>query len=341
MVTPILLVLLCHPTEIGGTMGWCKLCLFASLSAVIALLSGCRSKPPAQQSTTGEPQQALPEPVVPAGYQKIAPAPMDTSAQMLGQTATIFRGVLKDVKFTYENCAGPRTNYVFSDSSSIAGEKVASEVNLRVLGGPTPRGTWVGVSELPKLALDSQYVVFLRNTDWTFSPIVGNLVFRVETIGGREVLVHPSGRAVTGWGEDGPLLSAAVVSEAVGSRLHGYRGTEAPASAESRASAETDPKGEVRPANAIAPPQTADQGRVPDAPIARAPSAAEIRRAGMFARPALLASAISNEPTVSVNSFMGSIREAADKANVRIGGRVALDPNWRCWSSTPTMKVAR
>jgi hypothetical protein len=55
---------------------------------------------------------------VPAGYKKIAPASLDDSGQMLGQTAAIFRGSLKSVQFTYEGCAGPRTNYVFSDSSN-------------------------------------------------------------------------------------------------------------------------------------------------------------------------------------------------------------------------------
>jgi hypothetical protein len=168
---------------------------------VVLLLAACnpfgkRPEGPPGDRTTQEPAQ---EPVVPAGYQKIAPAPVDTSRQILAQTSTIFRGSLKDVQFTYDGCSGPRTDYVFSNSSPLLGEKVEVEaqVNLRVLGGPTPRGTWLAVSELPQLALDSQYVVFLRNTDWTFSPIVGNLAFRVETIAGREVLVNPDGRAVT------------------------------------------------------------------------------------------------------------------------------------------------
>jgi hypothetical protein len=291
------------------------------------------------QSKTEEP---LAEPVVPVGYQKIAPSPANNSRQMLAQTSAIFRGSLKDVQFTYDGCAGPRTNYVFSNASPLLGEKVDAQVNLRLLGGPTPRATWLAVSELPQLALDSQYVVFLRNTDWAFSPIVGNLVFRVETIAGREVLVNPDGRAVTGWGEGGPMLSVDTVSEVVGSRLRGYRGSEARGDdGKARTSGATDPKGEATRTDVVAPGQPATQGRPQDSMIARAPSAAEIRKAGMFERPALSDAAIANEPTVPVNVFIGAIKAAAEKDRIQIGGRVALDPNWRCWSSTRTMKVKR
>jgi hypothetical protein len=200
---------------------------------------------------------------------------------------------------------------------------VEAQVNLRVLGGPTPRGTWLAVSELPQLALDSQYVVFLRNTDWTFSPIVGNLAFRVETIAGREVLVNPDGRAVTGWGENGPLLSAGTVSEEVGNRLHGYRGTDTRDHGQKEASGTPDPKGEVTRTDVVIASQPATQGRPPDSMLARAPSAAEIRNSGMFERPAVSGAAIADEPTVSLNSLVGAIKAAAEKDRIQIGGRGA------------------
>jgi hypothetical protein len=305
-----------------------------ALSAVVLLVLGCGLKPAEAQTIT---EPSVLEPVVPAGYQKIAPASFDDTGQMLAQTAAIFRGSLKSVQFTYDSCAGPRTNYVFSDSSTLMGAQVQSTVTLKVLGGPTPGGKWVGVSELPKLALDSQYVTFLRNTDWTFSPIVGNLVFRVETIAGREILVHPSGRAVTGWGADGPLLSIASVSEVVGTKLHGYKGFDAPATYDQPTSAATDPKGELRSVDSAAPAPA----RTQESLLARAPSLAETRRAGLFARPDLLASAVADETTVSIDSFLAATRAVADQVQVNIGGRLTLDPNWKCWSSTPTAKAVR
>jgi hypothetical protein len=315
-------------------MRWRRFRSWPHCVVLAVLLASCRSRPPGEQSTTGPP---LLEPVVPANYQKIPPGPVDDPRQILGQTATIFRGSLKSVQFTYDGCAGPRTNYVFSDSVSLAGTQVQSEVTLKVLGGPTPGGRWVRVSEIPRLALDSQYVTFLRNTDWTFSPIVGNLVFRVETVAGREVLVHPSGHAVTGWGEDGPVLSAAAVSEAIGSQLRGYRSADAPYSAGRPSSAEAEPNGELKQSAGALP--TAEH--LHDSLIARAPSPAEARKAGLFARPAMLVSVLTNLPTVSIDTFVAAARTAADRAQVTIGGRLSLDPNWRCWSSTPTARVAQ
>src|SRR5437764_11233212 len=95
---------MCHPS----------FCLLVNLLALAVPVSGCQSRPPGTQITNGPP---LPEPVILAGYQKIPPAPIEDSAQMLAQTATIFRGSLKSVQFTYNDCSGPRTNYVFSDSN--------------------------------------------------------------------------------------------------------------------------------------------------------------------------------------------------------------------------------
>jgi hypothetical protein len=312
------------------------LAILASILAITALISGCRAKQPDDLAATEPPR---PEPVVPVGYQKIAPGPVDSSVEMLRQTATIFRGVLKDVQFTYDDCAGPRTNYVFADSTTLLGAKVQSEVTLRILGGPTPYGTWIRVSELPQLALDSEYLVFLRNTDWTFSPIVGNLVFRREVTAGRELLIDPTGHAVTGWGDDGPRLSAASVSEPVGDQLRGYRGSYEPTEEEHSSSAETSPNADVRPAGGNAPAPT--PRRIEGSAVKGAPSISEARKAGLFVKPALSAAAIGNESIISAESLVSAIRVEADRANINIGGRITLDPSWRCWSSTPTAKAVR
>ena len=312
-----------------------------SITIVLALgaaLGGCRPKQPAGQVTTGP---ETPTPIIPAGYQKIAPGPADDSTGMLRQTAVVFRGVVKDIQFTFDNCGGPRTKYVFGDSSALLGALPAGDISLKVLGGPTPSGRWVNVSELPRLALNAQYVTFLRNTDWTYSPIVNKLVFRVETIAGREVLVDPTGRAVTGWSDEGPVLSAAVVSEAVGAQRRGYRSADAGVTG---APTRGDAPGlvgqvvQVRPGTER-PPASAAPGQ--DAPLARAPSLADIEHGGFFTKPAVRAESIGNERPVSVENLVSEIRAAASRANVQVGGRVALDPYWKCWSSTPTASAKR
>lgn len=317
-------------------MGRYKVGICARIITVAALLSACAMNQPAGVEILEPPR---PEPVVPAGYQKIAPAPIDSSQQMLAQTATIFRGVLKEVHFTYDDCAGPRTNYVFSDSTTLIGTQVQPQVTIRVFGGPTPYGTWAEISEHPQLALDSEYVVFLRNTDWTYSPIVGNLVFRREMLAGREVLVDPTGHAVTGWGESGPLLSAGPVSEAVGQQIRSYRHAEAPTQIPHPNSAATDPNPIVKPAtgSALAPAL----GRTEGSAIAGAPSFAEIHKLGLFERPATSGAAIVNVPLVSAESLVVAVRAAAGRAHVSIGGRLALDPYWRCTGATTTVRGRR
>lgn len=309
----------------------------ASILTVAALLSACATNQPVDVAATEPPRL---EPVAPAGYQKIAPAPVHSSEQMLAQTATIFRGVLKEVHFTYDDCAGPRTNYVFSDSTTMTGAQVQPQVTVRVFGGPTPYGTWAEISEHPQLALDSEYVVFLRNTDWTYSPIVGNLVFRREMLGGREVLIDPTGHAVTGWGDNGPLLSAGPVSEAVGLQFRRYRRADAPDRPRHPSSAATDPNhDDVKPATGT-PPAPA-LGRTEGSTIAGAPSLAEIRNLGLFEMPATSTAAIVNVPVFSAESLVAAIRAAAVRAHVDIGGRIALDPYWRCTSTTPVVKSRR
>jgi len=303
--------------------------------AILAATGGCqRARVSTDTGPPGEPPRD--EPPIPAGYSKIAPAPADTPAQMLAQTAAIFRGKLKEIRLTYDLCGGPRTQYVFGDASSLAGVAVNANVTLKVLGGKTPAGTWLSVSELPHLALDSEYVVFLRNTDWTYSPIVSNLVFRQETVGGRQVLVEPEGHVVTGWGEDGPTLSAGAVSAAVGRQRHSVRNVPQPPGPGHETSGTPEPGIAVSPRGTgnVTPPSAAGAG----ASVQSSMTAEEVRASGMFARPALNEAAVTNVPVVSTESFLSSVAAAAERANVRLGGRLTLEPYWKCWSSTPTLK---
>jgi hypothetical protein len=303
----------------------------------VALLAGCQR----DRSTPGstETVEQIEEPVLPAGYTKVAPAPYDTAAQILAQTGSIFKGKLTAVQLAYDNCGGPRTQYVFSDGVSLAGVAVGPDVTLKVLGGKMPGGSWVSVSEIPRLALDSEYVVFLRNTDWTFSPVLGNLVFRREVVGGRELLVAPSGQVVSGWDEQGPVLSAAAVSEPVGNQQRGYRSAEPRDPGDASASGSPDPKPAVTGAAGGAVIDAARPAERASSSLASAPSPAELRAGGQFARPPLDEAAAANVPGVSVESFLSTIATDAHRAGVRIGGRVALEPYWRCWRSTRTAKA--
>jgi hypothetical protein len=296
----------------------------------LAVLGGCAKAPPKDGTEAPLPEPPHEEPATPAGYTKIPPAPLDSPRQMLAQTGTILRGTLKDVQWVYTPCGGPRTAYVFGDSSGLAGVAIGPNVTLKVLGGPTPAGTWVRVAELPQLALDAQYVIFLRNTDWTYSPIVSNLVFREETVGGRQVLVDPGGHVVTGWSEEGPTYSNAIVSGRVGDDHRRVFLNPQPL-----------PPGLPTSDSPATGAVSGDHARPSDPavdPSASSPTAAEIRASGMFARPALDAAAAGDVQGVDTQSFVSAVSRAAGAAQVQIGGRLALEPYWKCWDSTPTAK---
>ncbi len=304
----------------------------AASCAIAFAISGCVHEP-SKRETPVATQAPLEQPALPAGYIKISPAPLDTAAQKLAQTAAIFRGKLKNVGFTYDSCGGPRTEYVFGSASTLAGVAMPADLTLKVLGGPIPSGSWVSVSEQPRLALDAEYVVFLRNTDWTYSPIVSDLVFRVEALGGREVLVNAQGRVLVAWNEDGAQFSAAAVSEPVGLQWKRIRHAPRPVESAGATSGSPSPRAVVEGSRATG------EG-VPSrlAPPDFAPSTEEIRASGMFARPRLTGALGANEHAATAQALVASVMSEAERQGLRIGGRFALEPYWKCWSTTPTHK---
>jgi hypothetical protein len=282
-----------------------------------------------------EPPRA--EPAIPGGYRKVPPAAADTATDILRQTASIVRGRISAVEFSFDDCAGPRTNYVFSDAKALLGTEVPSRITLPVFGGSTPRGTWLRATEISSMAIGSEYTVFLRSTDWTFSPVVRNLAFRSETIGGREVLVDSDGHLLTGWGEARPVVSAVAVTEAVGHRSRGYSAVDAPARKDAATSAteSTDAPRLARGpmgAEARAEVQLRSAGAPAMTPL-------ELARSRLFERPSLLAAptAVSGTDAMSREALVAAIRKDEERAKVTVGGRLTLTPYWKCWSATPTV----
>ncbi len=307
--------------------------------ALCALLGACQSWSTRPAPVVEEPARA--EPALPAGYVKTPPSPARTSREILAQTAVVFSGRVVGVQHTFDDCGGPRTNYVISEARSLFGAEVPAQVTLSVFGGPTPRGTWMSSDDLPHLAIDGRYTVFLRNTDWTFSPVLRNLAFRSETIAGREVLVDAGGRLVTGWSASGPALSELVVSDAVGSHARGYRDVQAGERkdvAVSGGPAGAAPELRRGPSRAgVAAPQ------LPVVGTDRSLGRDELVRSRLFERPALTPGlpADAVRDALSSEALVAAVRAESDRIGVRVGGRIALHPYWRCWSSTPTTSVSR
>jgi hypothetical protein len=59
----------------------------------------------------------------------------------------------------------------------------------------------------------------------------------------------------------------------------------------------------------------------------------------MFARPALHAEVIDRRLDFTTEALVSSIKDAALQGRSEIGGRVTLEPYWRCWGGTLTARV--
>lgn len=137
------------------------------------------------------------------------PLPVKDLRSAVDQTAAVVEGLVTDIQYDYSEEEGPWTRVILSDVQAHTGS-APPVVEIRHFGGQLPDGRMVVVADLPVFVQGKRYVVFLRNTAWNVSPVVGDLALRVETVDGSEVLVKSDGHAVTEVGpggvEVGPML---------------------------------------------------------------------------------------------------------------------------------------
>lgn len=147
-------------------------------------------------------------------------------ASALAQTAAVVEGTVRELRAEYNDAEGPWTRIVLGDvqvhlgalPKAEVGEvgaagspaRLAKSLELWQFGGSLPNGRLVVAAELPVLTKGKRYLLFLRNTEWNVSPIVGPWALRVEPLGRGEALVTGDGQAVLGVGEAGLALGAAL-----------------------------------------------------------------------------------------------------------------------------------
>jgi hypothetical protein len=144
---------------------------------------------------------------VPAGATQ--PRQVTDLANTIEQTAAVIEGVVSEIRYEFSDADGPWTRVVLSDVKAHFGTTPA-KVELLLFGGRLPSGRLMVAAELPVFVKGFRYVVFLRNTAWNLSPVVGNLAFRVDSVDGTEVLVSSDGQAVTGVDVSGAEFGAAL-----------------------------------------------------------------------------------------------------------------------------------
>jgi hypothetical protein len=73
---------------------------------------------------------------------------------------------------------------------------------LNLFGGYLPNGREISASTVPQFADGQRALVFLRNTTWSLSPVVGLLAFDIRSESGADLVYH-SDNAVVGISESG------------------------------------------------------------------------------------------------------------------------------------------
>jgi hypothetical protein len=137
------------------------------------------------------------------------PLPVVDLQSALTQTSAVIEGLVTAIQYEYSDDQGPWTRVTLANVRPLFGSAPAVS-EIRHFGGPLPDGRLVVASELPVFVEGKEYIVFLRNTKWNLSPVVGDLALRVEAVDGNEVLVNSDGQAITGIGSAGVSVGPAL-----------------------------------------------------------------------------------------------------------------------------------
>jgi hypothetical protein len=258
----------------------------------------------------------------------VAPESFDRIESLVKQTSAIVRGQVTGVSYSYDDCLGPRTVVSLSGVERLAGTSVDDHISLVTFGGKLPNGKFVTASELPRYVEGASYVLFLFNRDWRFSPVIGDLAFREETIGGRKVLVDSDGFGVSGIGKSGIERNTARLTEPALNRFGSER-----ASMVVDAVAEPLAATPCKAGTKCEPPTT-------DGDAAARELLPQGRPLAIAARPAILPGigAADVSAAITIDELVAGIGRAADESGQRIQGQVQFKPRLGCMRFTPTAR---
>lgn len=306
----------------------------ASVLLPVALLTGCGFLSPPAPPQPVDPSR--PESWKPADY--VAPRGFATTTEMLQQLHSVAEGTVEDIHFDMDDCWGPRTVVTLGKTRSLIGAAVPARVELYTFGGPLPGGSYLEVSELPRFVLGARYLVFLRNTDWRYSPVMGDMAYRAERIAGKDVLVSTGGRAVTGLGADGIETDTAALTHSVGQRVKGLPAALREASSRLNA---TTPGVASRSCGRT---EATGQGcRESEDPAQARRDADEARRhlvlTQRFARPELArdVNAPLVQAAIDATTLVEQVQKELARLKIKPGGRLFERPRYGCWTTTPTV----
>ena len=259
----------------------------------------------------------------------IAPRTFTTMKDLVPQIQSVIQGVVEDVHFDYDDCAGPRTIIRLTGVETLLGGPHEQKIELRTFGGPLPNGSFMAASELPRYVLGARYLLVLRNTDWRFSPVIGDLAFRQELIAGKQVLVNTDGFGVTGVDDAGIHTGTVQLTLPVGQRVIGIKVTR-----EEQSEYLAPPPAQAGRAEACERKACGDTQK--NAGVLRAREA--LIASGRFARPSVTEGVGPEavKDAIPVRELVALIDRWATARAVRIGGYYAETPRIGCWGRTTT-----
>lgn len=139
------------------------------------------------------------------------PAAVDNALAAIRQTSAVIEGTIEALDAEFADDTGPWTRVTFSDVKVHFGKLPLEKLSFVRRGGEYPDGRMLLVSHSPEFVRGGRYLVFLRNTSWNLTPVVGEYAFRFEKAeDGRELLIAPDGGAVIDFDAEGPRVSEAL-----------------------------------------------------------------------------------------------------------------------------------
>ncbi len=249
----------------------------------------------------------------------VRPAALSDLASHVRQLNAIVLADVRDISANYDRCEGPRTILHLRNARSLLGSPHTDSMTLRVFGGPVPGGRYAHASESPRYVAGGRYLLFLFNTDWRFSPVMGSLAFRVENIAGREVLLSPDGQGVTGVSTlavetQTPMLALPAGLPGLGTVV--VSRTPAAQFVPCSVNANGTPKCPRLPVDSLPPRETFTAAE----PWIPRPTAEDVAR------------------TITVKELVFKIDSVAKGLGAKPGGYFARKPRLECWDAIPTRK---
>ena len=112
--------------------------------------------------------------LIPSGYAVATTAPEQSFPDLVHRAEMIVVGTVTGIQEQWDTARqAPFTYVTFSQLTVLKGNPGGDSLTLQFLGGPTPEGTFLAVTEVPHFTVGEKTVVFSAGNHRDFCPLVG------------------------------------------------------------------------------------------------------------------------------------------------------------------------